>query len=156
MKKEQLSLFAEHQNEIMISLKPEYYEMIKSGVKTYEYRKGTFIKTPAVAWIYCTIPDGHVRMTIEFDKPIYGTPQEIAALRENVDPGNYENMVNWLGNHKTACAIPIKSFKLIHEISLNSIRAEFPGFQPPQRLIYLDRKPELLQFLKKESLPKNT
>ena len=147
----QLSLF---QNEaaakrwIMISLRPEYYEQVISGSKKYEYRKNTFVRVPVNAFIYVTSTVMEVSCCVSLGEPIIGLPDEIAKIKESEVAGSYQMMMDWLVGCETATALPIEEVNPFAPVALSELRRAIPEFQPPQGLIYLDKYPELLDFLK--------
>ena len=149
---EQLPLFEDGQSLkrdwILISLMPEYYQQVKSGVKKYEYRRNWSIKEPTLALVYSTVPDKKIGLMVEFDAPIYGSHEKIAQIQENEEKGSYDMMMEWLEGAMSCCAIPIKSVHILSEITLDEIHVNFPKFQPPQKFIYLEKNPPLFNFLK--------
>ena len=150
----QLPLFDEDQNQkkdwILISLMPEYYRQVKLGTKKYEYRRGGFIKKPAMALVYSTVPEKKIGLLVEFGAPIYSTHEEIAKIQEQEESGSFDMMMKWMEGFQNCCAIPIKSVRILPEITLDEIRLHFPEFQPPQKFIYLNKNPSLFNFLKEQ------
>jgi len=149
---EQLTLFNEDKNLkkdwILISLMPEYYQKVKLGIKKYEYRRGGFIKEPAIALVYSTVPDKKIGLLVEFGIPIYGEPEKIAQIKEQEERGSFNMMMEWLRGFQNCCAVPIDNVRILPEITLDEIRIHFPRFQPPQKFIYLKKNPALFNFLK--------
>ena len=135
---------------IMISIEPKYYEELTKGLKKYEYRRGNFIKEPVKAFVYCSSPKKEVGAIIDLGEPIYGDADKIAKIKEEEVAGSYDMMMEWMEGFKKSCAVPIKSVKVFDSVKLEELREKFK-FHPPQRFMYLDKKPELLTFLKKKS-----
>ncbi len=136
---------------VLISLHPEPYREVCEGSKKFEYRRGAFLKGPAKAFVYCTMPVKETGLFVELGKPIVGDLSEIAVVKEQEVSGSYDTMMDWLAGAKKASATPIEKPVTFPPISLIEIKAKFPKFHPPQRFIYLDKSPEILRFIKHKS-----
>lgn len=134
----------------MISLMPQYYKKVKLGLKKYEYRRGTFITKPTMAFVYCTVPEKKIGLIIELGQPIYGQ-ENVAQIKEKEDRGSYNYMMDWLKGFRSCCAVPIEGVKTFAEISLDEVKKHFPDFHPPQTYLHLSKKPELLKFLQQRA-----
>lgn len=131
--------------QILLSLKEEYFDEIKSGKKRYEYRK-RYVETPSVAYIYCSSPVQAIKGIVQFDAPIVGTPEEISAISEE-ETGEGKLTAEYLKGRDKGYAIPVLSWTELPPITLQEIQFHFPNFAPPQSYYRLDNKPDLLQFL---------
>lgn len=135
----------------MLSLQPQYYRELCSGIKKTEYRRGAFIKEPVQAFVYCSTPVAEVGVYVRFGEPITGTPEEIALIKEAEAAGSYDMMMEWMRDYKEASAIPIEEVKTFSPVTLQQLRNRFGKFHPPQRYTYLDKRPDILSFLQKSS-----
>lgn len=125
---------------MLLSLKPEVFQNVKSGKKIYEHRR-VFPDEPIKAYIYISRP--------------------IQALAGIMYLGNKVNIEDWkekykedveaqiriedyLQHHKVA--MEIQRFQNTSSIALADIKKVFHNFLIPQMYYYLDDHP-LLQFL---------
>lgn len=127
-----------------MSLREEYFELITKGLKHYEYRK-KYVDKPTLAYIYLSKTKKKIVAIIEFDKPIYGSAEEIANIAENDCKGNYQSVYEYIG--EKGFAIPVKDITLIKEVSLVELKKVFGKFSPPQSYYYLDNKRELYSYI---------
>lgn len=136
---------------VIISLQPEYYRALCEGRKKIEYRRGVFLRGPALAFVYCTVPVKEIGAYVALGQPQCGSPEDIARIKETESPGSYQMMMDWMRGFKEASATPIENVQQFPAISLAEIKGAFPKFQPPQRFAYLDTQPELWEYLKRRS-----
>lgn len=142
----QVSLFENKPVNVLLSLLEEPYSQMLSGEKRYEYRT-RYQKVPTTAYVYISRTKKKIVAKIEFDTPIIGTSEEIATLAEKEQPGHYDRKMEYF-HGDTAYAIPIKKIIPLKEVSLEELRKLFPDFVVPQSYYILDKKPELLNYLK--------
>lgn len=142
----QISLFEKESVNVLLSLLEEPYNQMLSGEKRYEYRT-RYLKAPTTAYVYISRTKKKIVAKIEFDTPIIGTAEEIATLAEKEQPGHYDRKMEYF-HGGTAYAIPIKKIIPLEEVSLEELRKVFPDFVVPQSYYILDKKPELLNYLK--------
>ncbi len=146
---------------ILVSLSPRYYhELVIAKTKKYEYRRGPFFKGPATVFVYAPVgrgkedmgfPCAEIGAVVKFGSPIIGI-EEVIAIKESEVPGSEAMMRQWIGSSKTASAHPIEAVYLFKEpLVLWEIKKEFKDFYPPQLYILLNRKKELLKYLKEKS-----
>lgn len=151
----QLGLFNESEDDsmrwIMLSLQPQYYRELCEGVKKTEYRLGVFVTEPVHGFVYCSSPVMEIGAYVKLGQPIIGKPSEIARIKEEESPGSYRMMMEWASRSKEVSAIPVESVQLFPPVTLQQMRRKFGKFHPPQRYIYLDKTPEVLNFLKSTS-----
>lgn len=62
---------------VLLSIKPEYAEMILSGEKLYEYRKVRFRQDVSTVILYATLPVGKLVGEFQLDDIIEETPVEV-------------------------------------------------------------------------------
>ena len=118
----------------IISLKPQYVELILSGKKTVELRNRIVRMEPGtVIWIYATRPVGGIVALAELDSVVHDTPAEIWVRygREIcIDRAHFDSYIN---NRESVSALILSSVrKLKQSVTLDWIRRSTGNFQPPQ------------------------
>ena len=118
----------------IISLKPQYVELILSGKKTVELRNRIVRMEPGtVIWIYATRPVGGIVALAELDSVVHDTPAEIWVRygREIcIDRAHFDSYIN---NREYVSALILSSVrKLKQSVTLDWIRRSTGNFQPPQ------------------------
>ena len=137
----------------ILSLKPQYVELILSGKKTVELRNRIVRMEPGtVIWIYATKPVGGIVALAELDSVVHDTPAEIWVQygREIcIDRAHFDSYINnresvsalreTLGDTgldtsvESVSALILSSVrKLKHSVTLDWIRRSTGNFQPPQ------------------------
>lgn len=123
---------------ILMSMKPEYADMILHGSKKYEFRKHGFKREIDKVFIYATKPVSKIVGYFTFDEILRGTTSEIwetcseyAGILEN-------DFHKYFKSTKTAFAIRInRVFKMEKPISPSNI---IEGFKGPRSFIYINSK----------------
>lgn len=126
--------------EILISLKPNFLDLIITHKKTYEFRKFCVAEPVRNFWVYVTKPTAKLAYRFAIG-PCSKYPLKIP---EN-GIGNKE-FNNGLKQSKYAYPI-IHVDKMNNGISLYQLKREY-NFFPPQNFIYLDNFPKLMNKLK--------
>lgn len=143
----QLSFYKNNKLNILLSLRQEYFDNIINGKKKYEYRF-TFPRSCVRAYIYVPGKTKAIVGYMDLDYPIIGNQQQIAELYEKYDNGNYETMIEYIGNHKKMYAMKINKTVIFKtSIKYAEIKSKFPAFYAPQSYIILDKRPELLDYI---------
>ncbi len=126
---------------MLLSFKPEIYEKIYTGIKIFEHRRN-FPDESIKAYMYVSKPVRAIKGIVylnnrhiitDWEKDFSFDPNAINRIKE------YEKSYRY--------AMEISGFKETTEISLDDIKSDFPKFVVPQSYIYLDNKPELLQYI---------
>lgn len=120
--------------EIVLSLQDLAFQMIRSGVKKFEYRR-RWRAGPCVAFIYRSGKIKGVAARMFLGEPIYGSPGEIGELAEKAITGNGRAVEEYLQKTGGGYAIPIKKFEEFPIVTLAELRNV--GFNPPQFFFYL-------------------
>ncbi len=145
----QRSLFPDEEQSqktlILLSLQPQYWHLILSGAKKYEYRR-LFREDAVQAYIYLSSPRKEIVGFIDFDSPLIRPPAEIATLAESQSPGSRQRILDYFGDRTQAFAIPILSYELFKPISLSELRERF-NFTAPQSYLVLDKHPDMRKFI---------
>lgn len=129
---------------MLLSLKPEIFELIRNGKKIFEYRH-QFYTEPVGAYLYISKPIQKIVGYIEFDKRI-----DLKDWKEQ-----YKNNVavskriNDYISRNYNYAMPINKFKMTTEISLNYLRNDLEKFIIPESYYYLDNFIELKEYIEK-------
>lgn len=124
---------------ILISLKPQFYQLILEGVKKHEFRK-RFPNKKVKAFIYVTNPVSAVKALFEFDTPIKN-PEELI----DQDGVGVEEFIN--GGKPGRVAVPIRRIiPLKKSVDLITLKRDFDT-PAPQSYFYLRNNPRLLEYL---------
>ena len=127
---------------MLLSFKPEWYNRIKDGSKIFEYRR-TFPNEEIMAYMYVSSPVkmiiGRIHLGKKIDINIWKTQyKDDLEVCARID--------DFLTRH--TYAMPILSFQLTQGISLESLREFNSQFVCPQMYYYLDKYPELFEYIK--------
>lgn len=131
---------------MLLSLKPEVFTNVQSGVKIYEHRR-VFPDEPVKAYIYVSRPVQALSGVMYL-----GNKTDIEDWKEKYrdDAEAQERINEYLKHHKAV--MEIQKFQNTSSIALADIRKDFPDFLIPQMYYYLDGHP-LLQYLNDNMLP---
>ena len=121
-------------DQAIISLKPQYAELILSGEKTVELRNRVVRMEPGtVIWIYATKPVGGIVALAELDSVVHGNPAEIWVRYERemcIDRDHFDSYIN---NRESVSALILSSVRTLkRSVTLDWIRRSIGSFQPPQ------------------------
>lgn len=127
---------------MLLSLKPEIFELIRSGKKIFEYRH-QFYTEPINAYLYVSKPVQKIVGYIEFDKRIelkdwkekYKDNKEVSQRIDDYISRNYKY------------AMPIKKFKMTSAIELKDLKNDLKKFIIPESYYYLDNFTELKKYI---------
>jgi predicted transcriptional regulator len=124
---------------LLISVKPEYAEKIFAGVKTVELRRTRpRLLRGDLVLIYVTSPVKALTGICEVAQVIEGTPAALwEALRTQAGI-SAEVFHKYYSDAAVGYGICLKSAsRLARPVHLDLLRAEWPGFHPPQCYRYL-------------------
>lgn len=136
---------------ILISLEKQYFDQIKQGIKKYEYRR-KFVKVPCTAFLYISNPEMAIMGYMDLEKPYIDNPQALGEFAENQVKGIGKEIEEYMEGLDVGYASAIKTLYEIEPVPLDFLRQNFEGFTAPQGYIILDRKPDLLKFLKSQQV----
>lgn len=132
---------------ILLSLQNEYFQRMITGEKKYEYRF-SFPKSKVRALIYAPRKVKAIVGCVDFGFPIEGTPEEISKLYFESGDGDYQVMLDYIGNRKKAYAMKVDNvLKFDNPLSYAEIKKHFTNFCAPQSYIILNKNRELMQFI---------
>lgn len=128
---------------MLLSLKPEIFDLIRNGKKIFEYRH-QFYNKPINAYLYISKPIQKIVGYIEFNKRInlqdwkerYKDNVEVSSRIEDYISRNYRY------------AMPINKFKMTTEIPLIDLRSNLEKFIIPESYYYLDNFTDLDKYIK--------
>ena len=131
---------------MLLSLRPDVYENVKTGKKIYEHRK-VFPDEPIKAYIYVSRPVQALAGVM-----ILGNRTNINEWKETYsdDRDAQIRITEYLERHQYA--MEIQEFQDTSQIPLAEIKAVFPKFLIPQMYYFID-KTDLLEYLEKHLVP---
>ncbi|MFV0394141.1 MAG: hypothetical protein ACK5LC_07065 [Coprobacillaceae bacterium] len=132
---------------LLLSLQEEPYLDILNGNKKYEYRT-RYARCETIAFVYISRTYKEIVAIIEFGIPIYKRAEELIKIETTIK--KQKELQKWL-NGRDGYAIPVQQIKTCSPINLATIKEHFPDFTIPQSYLYLDTKPEFLNYLIKET-----
>jgi len=135
---------------VLLSIKPKYTELIKSGLKKYEFRRKIFKKSGGCkVFIYSTSPVK--KITGVFDASIIheDSPYRIWDMFGEYAGISQEEYFRYFKNCKTAFAIEIKNLVIFDKPHDPS--KYFLEFTPPQSYRYFDPRQNFLPLDKRST-----
>ena len=132
--------------DVVMSIKPKFVDLIKDGLKNYEFRK--YIPKNGVnrLWIYTSSPICRLEYVVDIDN-IITYPEHIHEKGIGNDEFN-------IGLKQSKHAYHIKNlYRLKTPLKLERLKSEF-CFTAPQRYFYLENNPQLSEFILTQELEK--
>lgn len=124
---------------VLMSLKPEYYELMWQGLKTHEFRRRYLKSQPTIWYVYLTAPASKLIAVIELDEAVVGPPRSLADIAERVNPGNGESVYAYLHDVELGHAMPIRTIREYPGFTADELTTMLDGFQPPQGYTPIDK-----------------
>jgi predicted transcriptional regulator len=131
---------------MLLSFKPEWYNLIKDGSKIYEYRR-TFPDEEILAYMYVSSPMKMIVGKIHLGKKIN---LNIWKEQYKEDVSVCERIDDFLTRH--TYVMPILSFQMTKEITLTELRKFNPDFTCPQMYYYLENYPDLFEYIRNNAI----
>lgn len=124
----------EFMDQAIISLKPQYANLILSGEKTVELRNRTVrLKSGTTIWIYATQPVGRIVANAKIKTVSHGIPSEIWDRYGEKICIEKTHFDFYIGNSRQVSALVLSSVKRIQDpCTLENIRQVVEDFHPPQ------------------------
>ena len=121
-------------NQVMISLKPAYGELMLSGSKTVELRNRIVRIEPCTkVWIYVKVPVGKIIAQADVKYVIHGDPHAIWSRYHKGMRIDWVQFQEYVGDRDLVSAIVLDDInELPKPISIVRIRRVVRAFQPPQ------------------------
>jgi predicted transcriptional regulator len=121
---------------ILMSIKPEYVDMIFHGNKKYEFRKHGFKRPVEKVFVYSTKPICKIVGFFTFNQISRGTPAEIWESCSEFAGISGIDFFEYFKNRNIAYAIKIEGvFELSSPISPYDM---VEAFKPPRTFMYID------------------
>ena len=137
------------QKAVLLSLKPHYFERIREGSKTVELRRRFPTVPPGtVAILYVSAPVSAIMALVVVRKTLEATPSKLWAMIGNKAAVSREEFDRYFSGANNANGIILERFSLVEPISLDTLKAGFSSFHPPQSFRYVDihDSPETISF----------
>lgn len=123
----------------LISIRPQYVDMILNGSKTIELRRKPLnIKSGTRIWIYSTLPDGNIRATASVKNVYEDSKARIWELFRDRVGITKQRFYEYFHGNEFAYAMELeKPCSLEDPIHLDELRFEVSNFHPPQSYMWL-------------------
>jgi predicted transcriptional regulator len=128
---------------VMMSLNPEYYELIWQGLKRHEFRRRYVNNRPTRWFVYLTAPVSKLAAVIDLDTAIVDTPARIAAIAEQARTGNGESVYEYLKDLERGFAIPIMTVREYPGFTAEDLAGQLGSVHSPQGYTLINRNPAL-------------
>jgi len=128
---------------VLMSLNPEYYELIWQRLKRHEFRRRYLAGRPTRWFVYLTTPVSKLAAVIDLDTAIVDTPQRIAEIAERARVGNGESVYAYLKDLQRGFAIPIMKVREYPGFTAEDLTGLLGSFHSPQGYTLVDRNPTL-------------
>lgn len=140
----------EDMREMLLSFKPEIFELIRSGKKIYEYRY-QFSDQPVRAYMYVSLPVQQIVGYLELGRRI-----SLEEWKEKYkDNGEVKERIDEYIARNNKYVMPINSFHMTKPILLCNLKKDIKNFIIPQSYYYLDKFPELLEYIRENAIETN-
>lgn len=127
--------------EILLSMKPEWFNMVILGKKLYEYRK-RFPNEEIRAYIYVSSPVKSIEAIFDLGKKI---DLKELLLDSNISTDMMDGIKHYLKNNNYA--VPIKRVYRTNRVTLDDLRLGVERFVAPQMYYILKDNSELTKFI---------
>lgn len=130
---------------VLMSLNPEYYDLIWQHLKRHEFRRRYVVGRPTSWFVYLTAPVSRLTAVIDLDEAIVDTPVRIADLAEQARVGNGASVFEYLKDLDRGFALPIKKVREYPGFNAAELAGMLGSFHPPQGYTLIDRHPALAE-----------
>lgn len=128
---------------VLMSLNPEYYELIWQRLKRHEFRRRYLADRPTTWFVYLTAPVSKLAAVIDLDAAVVASPTRIAEIAEQVRVGNGESVFEYLKDLENGFALPIKKVREFPGSTAEDLTGMLGKFHPPQGYTLVDKNPTL-------------
>lgn len=130
---------------LLLSIHPNYSELIFSGKKTFELRRRLpKLSHGDVVWVYETAPTQAIVGSFVVDKFHMASPQTIWRKIGSLSCVEKNKFDVYYAGCSEAFAIGIQNaVRLRRKIDLSELKAKWQGFSPPQSFRYV---PDVIQL----------
>lgn len=126
---------------VLMSLNPEYYELIWQGLKTHEFRRRYLTGRPTTWYVYLTAPVSRLAAVIDLDEAVLDTPQHIAEIADAVGVGNGASVYEYMQDLERGLALPIRRVREYAGFAAAELTEMLGSFHPPQSYILVAKHP---------------
>ena len=133
----------------IISLKPNYGNLILSGDKTVELRNRVVRVIPGTKiWIYVTHPVSHIVAVADIGLVVHDRPSVIWNRFKREICIDKKHFDSYVGSRHCVSALVLSSVKKLNDpLTLDGIRQKVRTFHPPQFYTYLSPESGLFTTL---------
>ena len=126
---------------VLMSLNPEYYELMWHGLKTHEFRRRYLSGRPTTWYVYLTVPVSKLTAVIDLDPAIIDRPQRIADIAERARAGNGASVFDYLKDVERGFALPIRRVREYVGFTATELGELLGSFHPPQGYTLVNKHP---------------
>lgn len=134
---------------VLMSLNPEYYELMWQGLKRHEFRRRYLTGRPTTWYVYLTAPVSHLSAVIDLDEAIADNPQRIAEIAEHTRVGNGASVYEYLQGLEHGFALPITRIREYAGFNAAELTDMLGSFHPPQGYTLVAKHPAWLAVCEK-------
>ena len=138
----QMNLFHnDSMNTYLLTIREEPAKALMDGIKKHEFRrKFDNYNGKAKVFLYVTKPIGKIMGYVILDSPIIDSIDNLCLLLTQNKHDTEEGVRTYLNGCEVAYALPVINSKRFNKpISLEEMRKNNPGFNPPMSYIKLDK-----------------
>ncbi|MEL7124365.1 MAG: ASCH domain-containing protein [Bacteroidota bacterium] len=127
---------------IVISIKPEFTNLIFEGSKKIELRKSSPNAEPGdLMIVYSTSPEMAVIGICKIEEVIKSTPENLWINHSDILGIDKKRFYEYYSNSEKAIGIVLSSARRFKKkMPLSQVKEIFPSFTPPQTFKYFNRK----------------
>ncbi|WP_223199395.1 hypothetical protein [Solihabitans fulvus] len=126
---------------VLMSLNPEYYELMWQGLKSHEFRRRYLTGRASTWYVYLTAPVSRLAAVIDLDTAIVDTPERVAEIAERVRVGNGASVHEYLKDLEHGFALPIRRVREYRGFSAAELTTMLGSFHPPQGYTLVAKHP---------------
>ncbi|MGH3923430.1 MAG: hypothetical protein ACRDTT_11285 [Pseudonocardiaceae bacterium] len=126
---------------VLMSLHPEYYELIWQGRKRHEFRRRYLTGRRTTWYVYLTAPVSRLTAVIDLAEATTDTPPRIADIAEQAQAGNGAPVYDYLRDLERGFALPITRVREYPGFTAAELTETLGSFHPPQGYTLITRHP---------------
>ncbi len=129
---------------VLMSLHPDYYELVWQGFKTHEFRRRYLSGRPTTWYVYLTAPVSRLAAVIDLDEAVVDTPERIGNIAESARVGNGASVYAYMKDLERGFALPIRRVREQPGFSAAELADMLGSFHPPQGYTLINKHPNWL------------
>ncbi|AOS66062.1 hypothetical protein [Actinoalloteichus hymeniacidonis] len=134
---------------VLMSLNPEYYELIWQRLKRHEFRRRYLADRPTTWFVYLTAPVSKLAAVINLDEAVVASPTRIAEIADQARVGNGASVFEYLKDLENGFALPIRKVREFPGFTDEELTGMLGKFHPPQGYTLVDKNPTLARVCDK-------